>query len=95
MTDEKTGPGRIDTTALVSGPAKPETDAERVARLSVERECRRMADAIMKALPPGVGFALFLYDFGEAGALAYCANGEREGVLKMLREFIAREEGGA
>lgn len=71
-----------------------ETPEERDARLALERSTREVARLIRDRLRPGVGFALFLYDFGPKGALAYVANGDREDIAKVLREFLEQWEKG-
>lgn len=44
---------------------RPETLAEKQVRLVLEKQAREVADAIHAALPAGVGFALYIFDFGE------------------------------
>jgi hypothetical protein len=39
-----------------------------------------------------LGFTLFLYNFGPDGAMFYLSSGNRDDMLKMLREFITKEE---
>lgn len=56
-----------------------ETNAELQLRLNLETEVRKMADKIA--------------DFGERGACAYVSNGEREDVLRLMKEWINRQEG--
>lgn len=69
----------------------PIPDAE---RRELEAECRRIAHEIAASLPRSmrgkVGFALFLYDFGDAGNTAYMANGNRGDVINMLHEFLGK-----
>jgi hypothetical protein len=67
------------------------TDAE---RLELEAICRRLALELMASLTGAqrrkIGFALFLYDFGADGNLAYMSNGNREDMVKMLHEFLGK-----
>jgi hypothetical protein len=42
--------------------------------------------------PHNYGFALFLYEFGQGGGLFYLANGSRDDVMKMLLEFIDKQQ---
>lgn len=73
---------------------KRETVSQVQVRLILEKECRRLADIIAKELPPGQqGFALFLFDFGLPGNLAYVSNGQREDMIKTVREWLERTEG--
>lgn len=46
------------------------------------------AKRIDSALPPGWGFALLLFTFGEGGTMTWISNAEREDMLKSLQEFI-------
>lgn len=68
-----------------------ESPAERAARLSLESECRDIGRIIGGTLPEGVGFVLMMYDFGDRGSLAYIANGERDGCMKTIREWLTRQ----
>ena len=43
---------------------------------------------IKKTLPKGVGFTLFLYDYGENGSMFYLSTSERADMIKALEEFI-------
>lgn len=54
----------------------------------IEMQLKGLGDTIASALPPGFGFTLLLYDFGENGSLFYTSNGKREDVIKMMEEFI-------
>jgi hypothetical protein len=77
------------------GDRKHETRVEKQLRLMLETECRKMGDRIKEGCPPGAGFALFMFDFGDEtspGAVAYVANGERAGVLALVKEWIKRQE---
>ena len=54
----------------------------------LEQQCAKVGEKIGVHLPPGFGFALILFDFGERGNLAYMSNGEREDMLRVLQELI-------
>lgn len=45
---------------------------------------------------PAMGFCLLVFDFGDAPEkfVAYCSNARREDMIKVLREHIAKLEGG-
>lgn len=45
-----------------------------------------------RAMRPGAGFALFLFDYGAGGGLAYVATGKRPQVRALLLEWPARTE---
>ncbi len=63
-------------------------------RLHLENVSGEVGRLIGSAMPPGVGFALLIFDFGEKGNLAYISNAERTTMLESLREFIAKHEAG-
>lgn len=48
----------------------------------------RLGNLIGHQLPPGWGFALMIYQYGDDGALTWISSAEREGMLKMLQEFM-------
>ncbi len=56
----------------------------------LEQYLRAVADAIKGHLPEGVGFAFWLFDFGENGRLAYGSNAERADVRKLVAEWLER-----
>lgn len=41
----------------------------------------------------GMGFTLFLFDYGPGGSTFYISSGQRDDIQKMLREFLKREGG--
>ncbi len=68
--------------------------AEDRERLDLEDTCRAIGQAIRAAVNQaaphgGLGFALVLFDFGDAGNMAYVANGDRRGVIATLEELLA------
>lgn len=71
-----------------------ETPEEVDRRLALERRTVEIARKVKADLPPGTGFTLFLFNFGEGGNLAYVSTGEREDVVKAIREWLARVDGG-
>lgn len=48
-------------------------------------------------IPPKLGFVLLVSEFGqiEDGRVNYISNGERDSMIAMLREYLARLEGRA
>ncbi|SIO36972.1 hypothetical protein SAMN05444722_1716 [Rhodovulum sp. ES.010] len=46
-------------------------------------------------IPPRIGFVLLVSEFGqiEGGRVNYISNGERDSMLAMCREYLARAEG--
>lgn len=53
---------------------------------------RDIGRAIKGAMPPGYGFVLMMFEFGESGNLFYCANAKREDVIPALKEFIQKTD---
>ena len=54
---------------------------------------QRLANLLDEELPAGWGFILFAYPFGGAeGRMNYISNGDREGVIKVLKNFVGRSE---
>ncbi len=64
-------------------------------REDLEKTCRGYADAFQDVVPEGVGFAIFLFDFGEKGNTAYVSTADRKDMLKLLKEWIEIQERGA
>lgn len=66
--------------------------------LVMNRLAHFIDEALNGPLQPGVprriGFALLISEFGriEGGRVNYISNGERESMLAMLREYLARVE---
>lgn len=64
-----------------------------------QREIEEATDGIGRLIaascPPGCGFVLAMYEFGDPGGwCSYAANGQREDIAKFLRELATRLEGG-
>ena len=68
-----------------------ETFVQRQVRLVLEQQCRAAADSLKAQLPAGTGFALFIFDFGATGNVAYVSNGTRETVMDLLANHLERE----
>lgn len=52
---------------------------------------RDIGGRIGAALPPGYGFNLMIFNFGEGGNMFYISNGERSDMIKAMREFIQKQ----
>jgi len=52
---------------------------------------REIGARVKETLPRGWGFVLLLFEFGENGALFYLADASRADVIRVMREFIARQ----
>jgi hypothetical protein len=42
------------------------------------------------ACPPGYGFSLLVFSFGEGGNMFYTSNAQRETMIQAMQEFIAK-----
>lgn len=64
-------------------------------RKKLEQVNRMIADHIVSLLPDGVGFALFLFHFGDdEGFLSYVSNAQREDMIRVLEEQLERFKAG-
>lgn len=59
-------------------------------RVELETAVWEIGKVITRVVPPGVGFALILADFGAEGSFAYTANMDREDFLKLLAEALEK-----
>ncbi len=63
-------------------------------RKQLEESARAVAKQIGASMRPGVGFALFVFDFGEKGNLAYISNAQRVFMVKAVEEWLLRQHAG-
>lgn len=70
-----------------------ETVTETQVRLVLERQCREYANLLKAKVPAGVGFALFLFDFGADGNTAYVSTADRDDMLRLIDEWSAKVRG--
>ena len=68
-----------------------ETFVQKQVRLVIEKQCRELADDLKAKVPAGVGFALFLFDFGTKGNVAYVSTADRTDMMNLLTEWMERE----
>jgi hypothetical protein len=69
-----------------------ETLVQKQVRLVLERQCRELADLLKTKVPAGVGFALFLFDFGEKGNTAYVSTAQRDDMIKLIWEWLDHQD---
>jgi hypothetical protein len=78
--------------------AHDENPDDRQMRLALEALTRKLAaglgQTLKEILPPGFGFALMLFDFGDTGSFAYASNADREDFLRLLDEAKEKLGGG-
>jgi hypothetical protein len=54
---------------------------------ALEAEAQRIGQLVGKTLPPGVGFALVIFDFGQRGHITYVSNAEQASMMNALKEL--------
>lgn len=59
-----------------------------------EHLLRRAIQAVESYFPTGTGIALLAFDFGKEGQMSWISNGQREDMIKALREMANRLESG-
>lgn len=69
-----------------------ETRVQQQVRLVLEQQCRELATLLKERVPAGVGFALFIFDYGEKGNLAYVATAQRDDMRRAILEWLERTE---
>lgn len=57
----------------------------------VKNTMQEMAQKTGDALPPGWGFGLFIFTFGEGGTMAWTSSARRVDMIKTLQEWIRTE----
>lgn len=66
-----------------------------MSRPEVERVVRSVGPALSRAMPPGIGFTVLIYELGDGpGHMAYASSGERLSTIRLLREFCDKFEHG-
>lgn len=75
--------------------AEAEDRETREARLSLQEATAEIARLLKETMPPGVGFALIMCDFGVAGSFAYAATVNREDMIRLYQEAIEKLRGGS
>lgn len=60
-----------------------------------ERKLREIAGILKGSMPFGWGFTLFIFEYGDEvdhGSMFYASSSDRDDMIKVLREFIAKQE---
>jgi hypothetical protein len=76
-------------------PVNTKLPSYEVHSATMERLLREWARDLKKTLPPGIGFTLFLFDFGEdnlPGNLFYISSAQRDGMIETIKEFLKKQE---
>lgn len=66
-----------------------------VHHAQAERKLREIGRMLKAIMPTSWGFTLFLFEYGDKedpGSMFYLSSSEREDMLKVLKEFIAKQE---
>lgn len=58
----------------------------------MKRQLHDISAAIDAGLPEGMGFGLFLFEFGPGGAMFWMSNAQRADIVASLKEWIAKQE---
>lgn len=66
-----------------------------VHHAGAERVLREIARLLKGVMPPGFGFTLFIFEYGDEvdhGSMFYASSSDRQDMIKVLKEFIAKQE---
>ena len=66
-----------------------------IRHAGAERALRQVGEWLKNTMPPGFGFTLFIFEYGDEidpGAMFYLSSSERSDMIKALKEFIAKQE---
>lgn len=55
---------------------------------------RTLDDIINEQADRPMCFMLMVFDIGEGGTTSYISNGQREGIVKAMQEFIEKQDDG-
>lgn len=74
-------------------PPDPKSNYE-VRHAGAERAMRNIARRLKQTMPPGYGFTVLVFSYGEQGELFYMSSALRDDMIRTMKEFIAKQEGG-
>lgn len=66
-----------------------------VHHAGAERVLRDIGRMLKDVMPPGFGFTLFIFEYGDEvdkGSMFYMSSSDRNDMIKVLKEFIAKQE---
>lgn len=63
-----------------------------IRHAGAERALREVGKQLGTKMPPGFGFGLFVFEFGEEGSMFWISNAQRPDMIKALREWIAKNQ---
>lgn len=78
-------------------PVNTKLPSYEVHHAGAERQLKEIGNTLKNAMPPGFGFALFIFEYGDEvdhGSVFYLSSADRGDMVKLLKEFIAKQETG-
>jgi GTPase len=76
-------------------PVNTKLPSYEVHHAGAERALKEIAGMLKDRMPPGYGFSLFVFEFGDDGAVFYVSSAQRKDMLNVLKEFIKKQESAA
>ena len=76
-------------------PVNTKLPSYEVHHAGAEATLRKLGRLLKQDMPPGFGFTLFIYEYGDEvdkGSMFYLSSSHRQDMLKVLKEFIAKQE---
>lgn len=58
----------------------------------IQKLLKDIGNMLAAQMPPGYGMMFMIYSYGEGGDLFYISSAMREDMLKMLKEFISKQD---
>jgi len=86
--------GECQSEAPAPPPASEESFVQKQVRLVLEQQTHDLAGKLTAWCPAGVGFMLFLADYGGKGNVAYVSSCNREDAIKLVENWLARQTSG-
>jgi hypothetical protein len=65
-----------------------------ITRQALEQLSRELLGYAIHKLGKSIGVTLFVFDFGDRGNCAYISNSNRDDMIGVVKEWLAREEAG-
>ncbi len=53
---------------------------------------RKLGNLIKDKVPPGMGFALLMFDYGKKGDMFYISSAKRSDMIAAMKEFIEKND---
>lgn len=69
----------------------PNNEHYEVDRPETKELLRDIGARIKQVLPDSMGFTLFMFDYGQGGAMFYISSAERGDMVQSLQEFLAKQ----